>query len=823
MAGIFSWRFPPPGITAFVLLCCLFLPGLSRESVKRFLFCCAFFLAGLFLAAKTEIKPLLENDVPAWADSAARPKGKRDTDPSFSGGVLLTGTVRETTRLDGGRIRLLLESVTAENEAAPLPGYLALTWRNPPPGVRNAGPGMEITANVRLRRIRSFTNPGTWDTETYWRDRGAFFSAWSQNDGSRGGKAPPVKVSGTASALWKTREALHARTLAALSSGQTPETGTPKLSQSAAVILALLFGDRSFCSRETLDLVAKATLAHSLALSGMHLGFAAAVGYFSAWLIGLAFPAFFLRLPRQKTGILLALPVCIVYLWLGGAPPSLLRAALMLLFWGALLWLNRPKVLMDGLIWAVAVILVISPSSIHDIRLQLSAISVAGIALATPLLAYLAHLMRKAPRIVPVITGMAGISIAAQAAVLPIVLDAFPGTGVWFPLNLIWLPLLGMWVMPVSFAGLACSALGLISPASLLFTVAELPCKALFALLRWMDTAGILIAPVAPRPEWPAMAGYWLLLLLLPAFFMRKNLRKNVALLAAALCLMAGPALHAHIKAQEELVRMTVIDVGQGQSILITWQGAERGRALIDGGGFATDSFDVGRQVVTPVLTGGAMARLDWIINSHPDADHLQGLLFPLSSFSVGHAVSAPYEPEQKTGVVERRDAVLQRRAIAPRTVRAGDTVTLAKHLTLEVLHPGEVPGKSPNDNALVLRLTLNGNPLALICGDVEKKGLKELLDSRQPLKAGVLILPHHGSASSFSPELYDAVRPQLAVASCGYANTWHFPADKIKDALKERSIPLLTTADQGQIRITWKNGVMHVGTARALHDTNYF
>jgi competence protein ComEC len=311
------------------------------------------------------------------------------------------------------------------------------------------------------------------------------------------------------------------------------------------------------------------------------------------------------------------------------------------------------------------------------------------------------------------------------------------------------------------------------------------------------------------------MAGYWLLILLLPAFFTHKNLRKNTLLLAVAVCLLAGPALYARLQSLEELVRLTVIDVGQGQSILVTWQGKERGRALIDGGGFATGDFDIGRQVVTPVLTENAPARLDWIINSHSDAGHLQGLLFPLASFSVAHVAFGSHEPEKRTKTMGKRDAIIRSRHMTPQTVRAADTIFLSQHLSLKVLHPDETRGKSSNDNALVLRLMRDGKPLEIICGDVERKGLKELLESGEDCTAAVLIVPHHGSAGSFSPEFYDAVNPKLAVASCGYANTWHFPADRIRDALRERNIPLLTTADQGQIRITWKNGSMEVETAR--------
>lgn len=815
MAGLLAWRRPLPGGTAFILIALFSLAAISRESGKRLLLFGLFFAGGVLLAAKTEVPPLKDADIPAWAEKASSPKGKRNTDPSFAAGVPLTGTIRDVTRLDGGRIRLLLGNVTAENEPLPLPGLLTLTWKNPPDALDKAGPGMTLSASLRLRRIRSFANPGTWETETHWRDQGVYFRASAQDDGSRKDSAGPVSVRGKTSFLWEARADLHDKTVAALASGLHPETGKPVLSQPAAVILAMLFNDRSFCSREILDLVSKATLIHSLALSGMHLGYVASIGFAAAWLIGFFRPSFFLRMPRQKAGLFIALPLCMAYVWLGGAPPSLVRAALMLLLWGFLLWLNKSRVLLDGLVWAVAAILIISPSSLYDIRLQLSAVSVAGIALALPLLARLSRAMRRFPRVWFALLSMAVMSVAAQAAVLPIVVDAFPGTGVWFPLNLLWLPALGVWVMPASFAGLVCAGFGLSSPAAGLFSLAELPCRALFALLRWMDAAGILIAPVAPRPAWPVMAGFWLLLALVPAVYMRKSPRKNAVLFAVALCLMAGPALRVLHQSEDDLVRLTAIDVGQGQSILITWQGKEKGRALIDGGGFAAGDFDIGRQVITPVLTRETLPRLDWIINSHPDADHLQGLLFPLASFSVKHAAASPTEPKKKTRTVAAWENTLRRRNIPLRTLRAGDSIPLAASLALDVLHPGETPGKSANDNALVLRLMKDGKPLALICGDVEKTALHELLAREADIAADVLVLPHHGSASGFSPELYDAVRPKLAVASCGYANAWHFPADEIRDALRIRHIPLLTTADDGQINITWKNGGMAAKSAR--------
>lgn len=853
MAGILASRFPGHGLLACALLALLTLSFADYRKIALFaiFFCFGF----VFAYVRTPVFPAAPA-LPEWVRTAAipeaasgSPSGSPSSSPSssdspsssegthgpFETGLPLTGTVAENDTLAGNRSRLLLENVRTPGQEGPLPGKLVLTWQNPPPDIANAGPGQRLAATLRLREIRGFANPGVWETESYWRDRGAFFRAWSRDDGTRNGKTPPYVLEGEASALWRLRSALQEATLTALAG---KDGNRRDISQAGAVIPALLFGDRSHLTPETLDLVARSTLAHSLALSGMHLGFAAAIGYAAAYLLSFLFPSLFLRLPRQKAGLLCALPLCLCYLWIGGAPPSLLRAALMLLFWGALLWMNRPKVLIDGLLWAVALIVLVSPAALFDIRLQLSAVSVAGIGLAAPLLGVLANRPRgPSPgsmggrprgllgetagnglrRLVLIVLGMAAVSVAAQAAVLPLVLDAFPGTGLWFPLNLVWLPVLGMWVMPLAFAGLFTAACGLPGAASLLFSLAQVPCAGLLSLLGAMDAAGILVSPVALRPAFPAAAGYWLLLLLLPAVVpARAFTRRTFPLLCLGLGLAVGPSLYPMLANRQDSVQLTLIDVGQGQSVVVSWRSkGARGRMLLDGGGFASPLFDTGRQIVSPVLTDNEAPRLDWIVNSHPDTDHLQGLLFPMNAFMLGRVASGP-DPGPDPGpnmesaarptlAVRQRDAILRRRGITPEVWRAGDAVALAPDLALQVLHPGaDGQALSSNDSALVLRLVWRGKPLALICGDLERKGVNLLLKQKSPLHAEVLVLPHHGSAGSFAPALYDAAAPSLALAACGYANAWGFPARKVRDALANRAIPLATTAANGQIAVTW-------------------
>ena len=127
----------------------------------------------------------------------------------------------------------------------------------------------------------------------------------------------------------------------------------------------------------------------------------------------------------------------------------------------------------------------------------------------------------------------------------------------------------------------------------------------------------------------------------------------------------------------------------------------------------------------------------------------------------------------------------------------------LADGLALEVLAPA--PGVTPSGNdGLVFRLVLNGYGLALLPGDAEAPYLRALLRSGADLSADVLVLPHHGSAGSLVPALYDAVSPKLAIASAGAYNPYRLPSRKVRDALEWRDIPLHITGNEGEIAVHW-------------------
>lgn len=230
---------------------------------------------------------------------------------------------------------------------------------------------------------------------------------------------------------------------------------------------------------------------------------------------------------------------------------------------------------------------------------------------------------------------------------------------------------------------------------------------------------------------------------------------------------------------------------------------------MVDGGGLFSDRFDVGRDLVSPVLTANNLPRLDFIAVTHPDRDHLKGLLFIAANYAMKAAYTAPLEgidtPQHGSPrpLSEAFTAILASRGIPRHTLGAGNVLPLADGLALEVLAPA--PGVTPSGNdGLVFRLVLNGHGLALLPGDAEAPYLRALLRSGADLSADVLVLPHHGSAGSLVPALYDAVSPKLAIASAGAYNPYRLPSRKVRDALEWRDIPLHITGNEGEIAVHW-------------------
>lgn len=719
--------------------------------------------------------------------------------------VRLSARVAEVTDKTYGRLEILLEDARAtpapnlSDSASPadvpvvestpvnVPGRIAWDWDEP--GYRPT-PGQKVDLLLRLRPVHGFANFGGADFEWQQRLRGVFFRAYT-----RGPELEAAWGERPANVLWELRETLRGALLSHL-----PDT------QGGALVLGLLLGDRSRIDQAVTEELRAAGLSHTLALSGLNVVYVAVLGLGLAWAVGLVWPGLFLLLPRQKLAIVLSFPLVVAYVWLGQGSPSLVRSAWMFAFWGLLILLDRGRALVDGLFLALALIIFWDPLAVFDIGLQMSAVAVAGLAFLHPWLNSLLPRARGlAWRCLRRGWDILTLTLSANLALLPVSVWYFGTYPPNFLLNLPWLPVQGLVVQVLGMAGLALAPVpGLDAVSGALLAAAAQAQDWMLAVLHHLSSAGWFPTWAVLRALWPELLGAAVVLAVAP-YCSSERVAPPAVLLLLGLLLMAWPHGQMLRDDARDEVRLTVLDVGQSQAVLVSAPGGRR--VLVDGGGAMSPTFDIGRSVVGPALAWGRPPRLDAVVMTHPDADHAQGLAWILARFEVGRFVTNGQWPEGRLAeVLETALAEgVSGRRLKAEVLAAGERLDLGSGVVLEVQHPAEgYQGRGSNDNSLVLQLLWRGVPLALLPGDVQRDGIEAMLEQGRDLRASVLLLPHHGSKSSLSGLLYEAVGPDLALASCGFQNQYRFPNKDVVAELQSRGISLAATPERGMIELVW-------------------
>ncbi|HEV7603563.1 MAG TPA: ComEC/Rec2 family competence protein [Candidatus Limnocylindrales bacterium] len=598
----------------------------------------------------------------------------------------------------------------------------------------------------------------------------------------------------------------------------------------AGLAAGILIGLRDRVDRDLAAAFTTAGVSHVVAISGWNIAIVAAA---MASVTG--------RLGRRRRSVVTILGI-VTYVAFAGASASVVRAALMAAVVLLARETGRAGRAAAALGWAATLLLASDPHLIDDAGFQLSSLATAGlIAWATPITAWIQALGRG--RLPGWLAESLGVSLAAQAATLPIILVSFGRLALLSPLvNVAVVPL----VAPAMAVGLVALTGGIAALAGAPPIVGAILATPGWVILRILvavvDAAAALpFASVTLAPPLDVITAACAGAVLLVVSWRRRRSRSmgrspspavqprptaperpnrpaathggphggrlhraGVASLVLAVA-VTGAVFAAR---PAGFARVSILDVGQGDAILV--EGSRGGRLLVDGGPDPERLLVALDQRIPPWDR-----RLDAVVLSHPHEDHVAGLALLLERYHVDRV----FEPGMR-GPGPGYAAWLRDLAAAPALVRlglaAGDRLAVDE-IGLRVLWPirGQVPALPPDggtgiNNVSVVLLGQVGDRRFLLMGDVEEAIDPSLLADGLP-RVDLLKIAHHGSRTATTEAFVEAVRPAVAVASAGSGNPYGHPAKATLDRLAASGARVLRTDLDGTVVIGFEAGGMTV------------
>ena len=771
---------------------------------------------------------------------------------TVEGTIISAGSLREEVaqNLDEGndatqtqRLDLDISSVevvTDEQDAqTTMPGGVRLTvrWPDGETAANAFHCGERVRADARLMQPAVYRDPGAWNRRDYLLDEGV--TATESVNADRVEVMRPANGRSVACRIAGWQQAASARILG-LPAAMGGLPAPMRLSKDDAIMLAaMVTGDRTYLTHSLRVGFERTGSFHMLVVSGLHLAIVAGLIF---WI------ARRLRVP-QVPATLLTIAASFGYALFTGFATPVQRSLWMVTLYLVGRLVYRERNVLNTIGFASLCLLAASPRSLFDSSLQMTLLAVVSIGgVAAPLLAGTVH---------PYVLATRGLALVALDVKLPprqaqfrVMLRMFAGavaraTQRWMgwglfpwvirfllrcmealvvscivelamalpmalyfhritvfalPVNILILPLLAA-LLPMALLTLIVSVMST--------TVATIPAAFAGFLLhlgvRLVQAFGSVAAGDfrVPAPQQLQVAGFCILLgtaVLLARRGNQANARWHhrcawLAMIGAAVVVvMPRPIEHPH-----DALLVEAIDVGQGDSLLLI---APDGKTmLVDGGGFgggpkqAPQDFDIGEEVVSPVLWSRGIRHLDVVALSHAHSDHMGGLPSVMRNFRPDELWVGNNPPIDAYKALLDEAATLGAKV---RTLRAGDSAALGD-AQVRVLAPlaNYQPGREPgNNDSLVLHVSYRGTSV-LLEGDAEAP-IEQAMLAEDGLESTLLKVGHHGSVTSTQPEFLARVAPQWAVISCGLHNRYGHPREEVLAELQASHVRTFSTDISG-------------------------
>jgi len=686
--------------------------------------------------------------------------------------ITVLGVIAEMPRQNERGVSFAFDVEQVLTAGAQVPSHILLATYDTDKAAQlplHAGERWQLS--VRLKQPHGNSNPYTFDFEAWALERNirAVGYVYAKGDNQR----IDANVIAPGYLIERMREAVRAHFQQVL--------GT---SSYVGVLSALAIGDQSSIPASQWQIFTRTGVNHLISISGLHITMLAGLGFSLCYWLWRRSTYLTLWLPARKAATVAGLLVAIVYALLSGYGVPAQRTVYMLSTMAVAMWLSRNIAPSQLLAAALLVVLLLDPWAVISPGFWLSFGAVGLIFYISSNRLGAKHWLREYVQV----------QWAMSIGLIPLLLAMFQQISLVSPLaNIFAIPLVSFVVVPLTL-------LGALLPFDWILFLAHASMKLVMLALEWLNQLPSAVWEQHAPPAWSVGVGMLgVLWILLPRGFPARWL--GIIFLLPLFLLQPAPPASGSL-------RLTIFDVGQG--LAVAAQTTNHTLMYDSGPGFNSEA-NSGNRILLPALRGMGIAHLDTLMLTHNDADHTGGALslmqdMPIDILSSSLPDSSP---------------ILQHAAAQTIHCRDGQH-WVWDDVNFEVLHPSAESYTDDtiknNDRGCVLRISSGAHSI-LLTADIEKKSeIRLLRDHPDKLRSTLLVVPHHGSKTSSSPDFVSAVLPGYAVFTAGYRNHFGHPKAEVVARYQEAGSELLRSDRDGAIQVDMNQSTLEIQKFRQLH-----
>lgn len=576
----------------------------------------------------------------------------------------------------------------------------------------------------------------------------------------------------------------------------------------ANLLSGILIGDKEGIEKEVQENFRDSNLSHMLAVSGAHVSYV---------ILGITYALKKVKVNKLWSNMITIVTLC-CFIFLTGASPSVIRACIMAIYIIIGHMMQRKTKLISSVSLSLLIILILNPYKLFDIGLQLSYGGTIGIILFSGVLAKKAKLNNLLEGFVNKlkyrVKQLIVVCVSANLIIFPIIAAHYSTMCLTFVIsNICAGPILGV-IIILGFITIFVSfvSIDIAKPFALILNIFIQILMYITKICSSLPFSKLYIK----TPSLSQIIIYYMILIFIyyickirkkkRRLIHRKLLRtvqnKKVQKLFIIVIILIFTSMQI-LKCLPSDLTIYFIDVGQGDSTLIVTPNHKT--ILIDGGGTEFESdFDIGKQTLLPEILGQRITKIDYLLISHFDSDHVGGLLTVLESLKVKNAIIS--RQIEESGNYKKFLKIVKDKKINVMVVKKDDEICIEKNLKIDVLWPKreQITDNVLNNNSIVAKVIYN-NFSILFTGDIEKVAeeniIREYKDTNL-LTSNIIKIAHHGSKTSSTEGFLNLVNPKIALIGVGRDNKFGHPNEETIQRLKNMKVKIYRTDEMGEITI---------------------